>query len=450
MKGLFSITTIALTFLLLSASCSSDSVSGSSDNGEINVPDVDLSKSDVLVREYVADGKHRQCRPLAVANVDGDALQTYAAATMNMLKAGVKYNSQQSSGKSNVAFSPLSATLTLAMVSNAVKDGEDNFFKEFLGDLDIQTVNSLVSQIIPQLQQGDGLTQLSFNNSIWVNQPVTGFMPPDALDTYTKTFLTSVFYRDYVRNAETVTTEINNWCSEKTGGDINDYYRDLDGSTYCNILNALTFKAPWQSEFFNEEWTENVLFEGTVSASDVRMMVGSDMGFINHYTSADYEMVEIPFGNGTYAMYMIKQTGSVDVESLTDALDLEVFNALKSNSKPYSVEVTMPPFKVSTDFEMDEFLTSNTERFGELTFHDLTIFDTDIDFSVRVRQSNTVSVDFEGASGAVITSADFVETGTLDPLEPRVVKVVFDRPFVFAISEYSTGLPVFGGLVTNL
>ena len=72
-------------------------------------------------------------------------------------------------------------------------------------------------------------------------------------------------------------------------------------------------------------------------------------------------------------------------------------------------------------------------------------------FIARVLQKTSISLDENGTSVAAATIVDMEDESVRpDPDEIPVYYVTLDRPFVYAIVDNATGLPLFIGVVEQV
>ena len=113
-------------------------------------------------------------------------------------------------------------------------------------------------------------------------------------------------------------------------------------------------------------------------------------------------------------------------------------------------ETAIPKFSYDYDIEMSGALKSlgMTKPFdaAKADFSALGSSDSGNIFISRVLHKAYIAVDGKGTKAGAATAVETVYTA----IEEGVYKVTLDRPFVYAIIDDATGLPVFIGTVTDI
>jgi serpin B len=150
-------------------------------------------------------------------------------------------------------------------------------------------------------------------------------------------------------------------------------------------------------------------------------------------------------------MNLILPTEGVDLDELIEDFDGESWQAMMSHRAEAKVTLSMPRFKIESNLDLANVLSamgmplafsSKNADFSAMLDYIQTFFVS------NVIQKSYISVDEKGAEAAAVTLIA-LDLAFHRP-NPLIVNMVLDRPFVFAITEQSTGAILFMGKVTTL
>lgn len=138
--------------------------------------------------------------------------------------------------------------------------------------------------------------------------------------------------------------------------------------------------------------------------------------------------------------------GYDDLDGFSEELREDVIRITSYNAH----ETAIPKFSYDYDIEMSGALKSlgMTKPFdaAKADFSALGSSDSGNIFISRVLHKAYIAVDGKGTKAGAATAVETVYTA----IEEGVYKVTLDRPFVYAIIDDATGLPVFIGTVTDI
>ena len=171
----------------------------------------------------------------------------------------------------------------------------------------------------------------------------------------------------------------------------------------------------------------------------------------SYIKTEDAEGIMLPYDDGRLAFIALKP-GSGDARgyaaSLTGAKLKEAIAAAKADT---FVTVNMPKF----DTEYSVYLTDALKAMGMTDAFDPFLADLSgagrgVDgplYISYVFQRVKVDVNEEGTEAAAVTEIATAEGCALPAEEPIVL--TFDKPFVYAIVDTETGVPLFAGVMEN-
>lgn len=346
----------------------------------------------------------------------------------------------------NPVISPLSAYLCIAMLMPGAKENTMAEFEKILG-ADWEKVAALAASIEAQLKNTGGSTRLDLANSIWTDDD-KAVIEEEWLKTVKAYFGPEVYTADL--SGSEALKAINKWVNDKTNGMI-PTLRDenYDNDTIMVLLNALYMKAEWAHKFDAESTNDREFTRADGSAVTVPFMNMYE-AYESYIKTDDAEGVMLPYDDGRLAFIALKP-GSGDARgyaaSLTGARLKETIAAAKADT---FVTVNIPKF--STGYSV--YLTDALKAMGmtdafDPALADLTGVGGGVDgplYISSVFQKVKVDVDEEGTEAAAVTEVAIAGTSLI--VEEPIV-LTFDKPFVYAIADTETGVPLFVGVMEN-
>jgi len=204
------------------------------------------------------------------------------------------------------------------------------------------------------------------------------------------------------------------------------------------LLNAIYFKGAWK-EKFSKSQTRNEAFEGREQKIP---MMHQEHEF--NYTENELcQALRLPYGNGAYAMTILLPREGTTVDELLLSLNAESWQLYRYMDCAI-VDVKLPRFESKTDLDLNEIMASlgMPKAFTpfEAEFPNFCNVPTYIDMMKQVAR---IKLDEEGTEAAAVTVIG-MEIASL-PIVPQRVTFHATRPFLYVISEQSTGAIFFIG-----
>lgn len=347
----------------------------------------------------------------------------------------------------NPVLSPLSAYLCLAMLMPGANENTKAEFEKILG-ADWDYVSALAADIAAQLEKTGGSTKLDLANSIWTDDD-KAVIEEEWLKTVKAYFGPDIYSADLPSDG--ALKAINKWVNDKTNGMIPKLHdENYDKDTIMVLLNALYMKADWAHKFDAESTYDREFTKADGSTVTVPFMNMYE-AYESYIKTEDAEGIMLPYDDGRLAFIALKP-GSGDARgyapSLTGAKLKELIAAAKADT---FVTVNMPKF--STGYSV--YLTDALKAMGMTDAFDPDLADLSgagrgVDgplYISYVFQKVKVDVDEEGTEAAAVTEIATAEGCALPADEPIVL--TFDKPFVYAIVDTETGVPLFAGVMEN-
>ena len=348
--------------------------------------------------------------------------------------------------------SPLSITYALGMLNNGAEGITREEICQVLsggrqaGYADVATMNAFCRKMLTESALLDEDTRVAIANTIYFNgdrKDISLKTPfKDAAATYYNATPSVLSFSD-----EATLDVINQWVADKTDDMITDLLKpeDMqDPNLVSFLLNAICFKGAWVNQF--EEWqTQNAYFDNMRRTA----MMMSQVNEFRYARTDLYQSVILPYGNGSYQMTLFLPNYGKTLDDLLDAMNGTNWNTAKYQD--YMVRLCMPRIETDTDQNLNEIMASlgMPDAFLEYNGHgffDFCYFGDNEDDSDRcwismMRQKAHLKLDEKGTEAAAATVI-----GMYDKAGPsQYAEFIADRPFLYIISERSTGSIFFIG-----
>lgn len=345
----------------------------------------------------------------------------------------------------NVLLSPLSALLCLGMVTGGA-DGETLAELEAAFGMDSDSLNESLYAYVQSLYSGEGC-EVAIANSIWTKAGDSGFSVNEDFLQKNADFYGAQIYRTPF-NGQTV-KEINAWVNKHTDGMIKEIIDTVSPDTVMMLINALMFDAKWQTEYEKGDIDKYTFTDYKGNESRVDMMNSSEstyleldgaIGFAKNYEGGKYSFVGL-----------LPEEGQ-DVYEFACSIDGEDFISMWDGRTYRPVNARIPEFTYENEFSLVETLRALgvEDMFSpeDADFSGLGESANGNIFCSDVRQKTFIEVSRNGTKAAAVTWAT-MECTSAAPMDV-VINVFLDRPFVYAIVDNATGLPLFVGVVANI
>ena len=353
----------------------------------------------------------------------------------------------QAEKNENTTVSPLSVSLALAMAYNGAQ-GETKIEMEKamkLAGLTTEQINNSHKALVAALQSSDPDVVLEIANAIYYHQGFT--VLPDFISVNKNFYSAEVNALNFGNTTEALNT-INGWVAQKTRYKIPTIIDTIDPDLRMILLNAIYFNGIWKNKF-GERDTHNYPFyfaDGTHKEVPTMKLETS-----LEYTSNElFSAVNLPYGDGQFQMTVLLPNEGKTTKNVISELNMDNWQKwMKGFEAAKPVVVNMPRFKFSWKLKLNDILqsmgmkqafVSNAANFSGISGgKDLYIG--------YVIHKTYIDVNENGTEAAAVTAVGMFTTGSLEPDLRKYFTV--NRPFLFAITEKTTGAILFIGEVTN-
>lgn len=382
-----------------------------------------------------------------VAGYELDEEFIYATAdfSVELFKESVSTDVEE--GK-NVLISPESVVCALSMTANGA--GGDNLreMEEVItGGIDISEYNKYMYTYNSKLTQSDDV-DFHIANSIWIKDDEEEIkVNNDFLKVCSNYYDAEAFMAPF---DDTTVEEINSWVNENTNEMIPTLLDKIPDEVVMYLINALAFEGEWETPYKDTQVKENQIFTNYSGEEQIVTMLHSmediyvcddrTTGFIKYYKGGEFAfMALLPKDENELNEYIENMSG-------------ETFINLYENRNYEDVIVRMPEFSYEYEKELSKPLMSmgmNTAFFDGADFSNMATTGTGSLYINRVLHKTFIQVDREGTKAAAVTAIEMSAETAMEEVEPPK-EVILDRPFVYAIIDTQTGLPIFLGVLNSI
>ena len=346
-------------------------------------------------------------------------------------------------------FSPLSIQYALGMTANGAS-GEtlEQIVSALDFGADIEKLNALCNKLLNELPAVDLGVKLQLADAILVNDLYP--LLPAFKEKVESTYYAAVENMSFADPAA-VAARINEWASRNTNGLITKMLDpgDISPLALSFLMNALYFKAPWVREgndprFMKESTREEKFYPNSTDAVKVQMMHTS--GYFNYADLGDFGVLELPYANGKFAMYILLPKDN-NIESFLKGLPNLDWKGVLSSMKGRDVVLSLPKFETSSGYRLNDALEQlgMKRAFTNAAQFDCMFADPKVQACIdMVIQKARISVTEWGTEAAAVTVVGMKNT-SVGPGQDPPVKFICDHPFAYLIAEKTSGTILFAG-----
>lgn len=364
----------------------------------------------------------------------------------DILDFSIDFFKHQIEDDENTIVSPQSLYFALGMTINGANgDTQQELINTLCKGSDLQEFNDNISALI---NQTDTKT-CNIANSIWLRDVQDLSLNSEFKKSSEEYFKSEIYTKKF--DSKFVDT-VNKWVSKNTDGMIDTILNEVPSEdTMMYLINAICFDAKWNDEYDDVQINENGKFtnsKGDIqnvvmlnSTEDTYLCDEQSTGFLKYYLGGKYAFMGI----------LPNEDVSINdyVESLTGDNFINLYRS-KISGNSVSVDVTIPEFKCTSEYLLNDTLKDMgiSSAFDEFSadFSNMIDSNTYKLYMGKVVQKAYIQVDRNGTKASAITSISMNEATAM--LE--TYQVYLDRPFIYAIMDTDTELPIFMGVVNDI
>ena len=287
-------------------------------------------------------------------------------------------------------------------------------------------------------------------NTMWVQSGLP--LQPEFLAAITDEAAAAVHDADFVHEHEKARKEINRVIAEQTAERIRDLLAPgvIDSATRLVLASAIYLKAAWAHPF-PETATDDAPFylEGTADGATVTVPMMQVTGQFSYAQGDGYQAVVLPYVGGRLAMAVVLPDGRLAplAERLSHGGATGGMQDLLAGVTQARVQLSLPRFRFRRKFDLVGALRQLgvIRAFGGADFSGITNA-ASLEISA-VEHEAYLDVNEKGTEAAAATAIAMRAMALVR--QPPPVTMTVDRPFLFAIIDIATGLPLFLGQVAD-
>jgi serpin B len=253
---------------------------------------------------------------------------------------------------------------------------------------------------------------------------------------------------DFVTATESARKTINAWVEEKTKDKIKELLKPgvLDTMTRLVLTNAIYFKGDWARQFKKDRTKQSPFTLASGEKVDAPMM--NQTGEFRYMKAEDFQALELPYVDNELSMIILLPKETDALPKFEKTLNLEDFSQWLDRLHRREVIVSVPKFKMTSQFSLASVLTS----MGMADAFSATAADfsgitggRDLFISAVIHKAY-VDVNEEGTEAAAATGVTMRLT-SVGPTQTPVFRA--DHPFLFLIRDNHSGSILFIGRLMN-
>ena len=358
---------------------------------------------------------------------------------LDYFKKMYAYNEERLDGKDFVV-SPLGLEMLLGLLNTGATEEAADQILSVMGfeHGEEKELNEYLYSLLGQLVQLDALTRIKFANIGFINKAKFE-LKPSYVEEARYYYDMPVTEEDF--SDPDLVHRINGWCNDNTEGMIPVIIGAVnpDGNFY--MFDAMYFNGYWTSRFDPGKTEKEKFYPEKGDSFKVKMM--KQQAAFPFAQMKDYSVVCLPYGNEAFRMNVILPHEGNRLEDVIASLDNDRWDGAVSRMIFTDLDIWLPRFETENYFLLNEIMLqlglSGIYKVGNLDnlAKDIT--------AEMIVQSTHIKVSEEGTEAAAVTgNISFSSPGPGHEVPPEEFHA--NRPFLYLITEYSTGAILFAGI----
>lgn len=366
----------------------------------------------------------------------------------------------------NIFYSPYSIATALTIVANGAEKQTQEEMLKVLSISSLEDVNLSYKKFrshIEKTYRGDGRTLMDSNLILINNKYTANGINSNYQKIVEDTYKSTVRPADFEGNLEGEKQKITKWVDDKTNHFMPNYKSIVTADTIMDILNVIYFKGDWAMPF-KPNFTESEKFTNKDNSKiNVDMMYRAFDNELKYYENNKYKAIALPYkrlnGNIVAMMYLLLPTKSSDLDIADDwsgessEYKQTFLESIRKAPTFYGkVYVKLPKFEL----DIENLIVKNLKSMGiQRAFtNNAEFFNMVNDMSLKIGNVNhraKIKVEETGTEAAAVTEVVMLETAAAPDPAPQIIKYFYaDRPFLFVIEDFDSGVELFTGVVNKM
>ena len=410
------------------------------------------SDSEDIVNEEVTDNEplsneNNEFKPIDLTRAEQELVTANNDFAFNLFrKAGPRMTNGAAGpcftepNKSTI-LSPISITYALGMLNNGAAGETQAQINKVLGfgETGADGINAFCKKMLTEAPKLDKLTKVMIANTIYMNQ---GYQLKPDFVTKAKDYYDAEPETRNFADGKTMDV-INQWASDHTEKMIDKVLDndEFDPTAVSYLLNAIYFKGAW-AEKFDKANTKDEAFTNENNQEVQVPMMHQEHEF-NYTEDEDCQALCLPYGNNAYRMTILLPKAGRTVYSLAQKLTTQTWQRYQWMGTAI-VDVKLPRFESKTNVDLKPVMMAlgMPNAFSDY-LAEFPHFCNVPTYIGLMKQVARIKLSEEGTEAAAVTVIGMLEMAM--PQEPKHVNFHATHPFIYIISEQSTGAIFFIG-----
>jgi len=351
------------------------------------------------------------------------------------------FKKSASGRKSNTMIAPMSVLTAMSMTANGAKSATRTEMRNVLaGKETIYSLNRGIYWWTHSLSSTDSAS-IKTANSIWYRDSSDLSVNQSFLQRNANYYGAQIYKADFAQQDQ-VLPAINGWVNDNTSGMIKKVLSSISNDDDMFLINAVAFDAKWSVPYAEDSVRTGTFTKEDGTTQKVTMMSDSEYQYISGSKVTGFIK---PYKKGYSFVALLPREGNTVSDCISSMTGASFRNLIK-NAKTTEVLTMMPKFKSTYSADMrsalmsmgikDAFDGNNADLTGIGTFKDANLYIS------KVTHKTYIQVDEAGTKAGAVTSVGVANTTSIGEQPPEVY---LNRPFIYAIVDNSSKLPVFIG-----
>ncbi len=335
--------------------------------------------------------------------------------------------------KGSMILSPISVQYALGMLGNGADPSVAAKLAAVLGYEGTEAINAYCAKLIECLPMVDTTVTLALANGIVFDERLTLKLPfKTAVTEHYDALVESMPFTQ----PELVKKRVNDWCEKHTYGRIKDVLDKVDPSSFMFLMNAIYFNGKWSAPF-DPAASKSESFKALTGGSKKVNMMHKTFELLPYAENDLCQSVSLSYGRGAYQLNLYLPKKTSDLATLMK-------NPKKGLiGEDCKVILSLPSFDTEFKTDLKDLLASlglPLRPYNELIEEPVAP-----EISQIIHKAN-ITVNEKGTEAAAVTVIDMKVGAVGPPQQPRTVYFTADHPFLYTITECSTGAILFTGV----
>lgn len=342
----------------------------------------------------------------------------------------------------NSLMAPYTTLMSLGLLQNSMAGTTLEEAQSFIGGYSISELNGAYAALMQKL---NGYTNLRIqpHNSIWLKRyepylPKEYFLKVNAT-YYDADIYEADFTKDYTLN------KVNEWFKTASEGKGVKKIQELGDETTLYLLSHLNFKADWLVPYESKDILGGEFKSINGEKKSVKYMYSKE----NYLEGDSIEGFIKPYTDNHCSFVAIRPTDGKTIYELIKGLDSTSFKHIIHSRSTQKAIVAIPKFTYESEINLGQSLQKLGVRSAfnkeEADFSKMYEETKEELYLEKVMQKNYIEVDEIGINGGVGSKGK-----KASDIEEDISKaMIFDTPFLYAIIDHETKLPLLIGIMAD-